>query len=184
MSRVAVFGGSFNPPHVAHVLAAAYVLSTQPVDHLIVVPAFTHPFGKALVSYEHRTTMCSLAFADLHRVAVSDIERTMAGESRTLFMLRALRDRHPDWAMRLVVGSDILVESPKWFAWDDVVALAPPIVLGRIGFEVPGAPIPVLPRVASRDVRAAIARGDPPADLLPTHVLEYVRAHALYQDAA
>ena len=86
----------------------------------------TTALGKALAPYEHRTAMCALAFADLRRASVSDIEHTMDGESRTLFMLRALRDRHPDWAMRLVVGSDILVESPKWFAWDDVVSLAPP----------------------------------------------------------
>ncbi len=51
MARVALFGGSFNPPHVAHQMVALYVLETQPVDELWFVPTYAHPFGKALVDY-------------------------------------------------------------------------------------------------------------------------------------
>ena len=57
MARVALFGGSFNPPHVAHQMVALYVLETQPVDELWFVPTYAHPFGKALVDYDHRIAM-------------------------------------------------------------------------------------------------------------------------------
>jgi nicotinate-nucleotide adenylyltransferase len=184
MRRVAVFGGSFNPPHVSHVLAAAYVLATQPVDEVLVVPAFDHPFGKSLVSFEHRFAMCERAFADLRRVAISPIERELGGESRTLYTLQALRKRHPDWALRLVVGSDILNEQHKWFAWGEVVALAPLIVLGRAGHTAEGAPAPVLPDVASREIRVALARGEEPTAWVPQSVLAYVREHGLYREGA
>src|SRR5579872_1448859 len=55
---VAVFGGSFNPPHVAHVLACALLLSVQQVDRVLVVPTFRHPFAKSLAAFEERLRMC------------------------------------------------------------------------------------------------------------------------------
>lgn len=181
MTRVAIFGGSFNPPHVAHVLAAAYVLATQDVDRLLVIPTFEHPFGKSLASFEHRLAMCERAFADLRRVEVSDIERQLGGESKTLLVLQALAQRNPEWKMRLVVGSDILNESHQWFAWERVVALAPPIVLGRMGHPAPGAPSPLLPQIASRDLRAMIAKGQDVGALVAKSVRAYIDEHGLYR---
>lgn len=180
MSTVAVFGGSFNPPHVAHVLAGAYVLSTFEVDQLLIVPAWSHPLGKNLAPFEHRVELCKLAFRDLQRTSTDPLERDL-GESRTLLVLRALRERHPDWKLRLVIGSDILAETHKWFAWDEVVALAPPILLGRAGHPHPEAPLCVLPEVASRDVRSNLARGEDVHALLPREVLNYIREHKLYE---
>ncbi len=181
MTRVAVFGGSFNPPHVSHVLAAAYVLATQEVDQLLVVPAFDHPFGKSLAKFEHRFAMCQRAFADLRRVEVSDVERQLGAESKTLYTLEALAKQHPDWSLRLVVGGDILNESHKWFAWDRVVALAPPIVLGRAGHPAPGAPAPLLPEVASRELRASLAKGEDVGAFVARSVREYIAEHGLYR---
>ncbi|MEI8258646.1 MAG: nicotinate (nicotinamide) nucleotide adenylyltransferase [Deltaproteobacteria bacterium] len=180
---MAVFGGSFDPPHVSHVLCAAYVLATQPVDALLVVPTYAHPFGKKMAAYEHRIAMCERAFADLRRVEVSDIEREIGGESKTLFTLRALQERHADWSLRFVVGSDILAEQNKWYAWDSVVALAPLIVLGRAGFPHPDAGPAVIPEAASRDVRSALASGEDVSTTVPARVLEYVREHGLYRAA-
>lgn len=178
-----VFGGSFNPPHVGHVLAAAYVLATEPVDRLIVVPAYDHPFGKALAPFAHRRAMCEAAFRDLARVEVSSIEQEMGATSRTLYTLRELTARHPGCRLRLVIGADILHEKDKWFGWDEIERLAPPVVLGRIGFPHERAPVPVLPEVASREVRAMIARGDDVGAMVPRAVLAYARAHGLYAGA-
>ena len=112
--RVAVYGGSFNPPHVGHVLAAAYALSALPVDEVVVVPCFVHPFSKELVPFEDRLTLCELAMGWLPNVTVSRVEQELGGESRTLHTLEHLQRQHPDWAMRLLVGADILADTPKW----------------------------------------------------------------------
>ncbi|HEX3769227.1 MAG TPA: nicotinate-nicotinamide nucleotide adenylyltransferase, partial [Polyangiaceae bacterium] len=162
MTRVAVFGGSFNPPHVAHVLACALVRSTEDVDAVLVVPTFQHPFAKMLAPFDDRVTMCELAMGWLPGVSVSRVEAELGGESRTLRTLETLSRQHPDWALRLVIGADILSEAPRWFGFDAIVKLAPPIVLGRRG--VPGErgerhPPALLPEVSSTQVRAAIARG-------------------------
>jgi nicotinate-nucleotide adenylyltransferase len=178
--NVGIYGGSFNPPHIAHVLAVSYVLATQDLARVLVVPTFAHPLGKPLTPFAHRVEMCSRSFRDLRRVEVSEIESQLGETSRTLYTLRALQARNPDWSMRLIVGADILEERDRWFGWDEVVRLAPPIILGRQGFEHPEAPFPLLPAVASRDLRARIARGDDVSALVPREALAYAREHGLY----
>lgn len=182
---VAIFGGSFNPPHLAHVLAATVVLATEDVHEVLVVPTFHHPFGKTLAPFDDRMTMCELAMGWIPGVRVSRVEEELGGESRTLRTLEHLAVLHPDWHLRLVMGADLLVESPKWFGFDRIVELAPPIVLGRAGVEVPGAPPAVLPDVSSTDVRAKCAAGDFSAlrSLVPRTVLAHIRARALYNSA-
>jgi nicotinate-nucleotide adenylyltransferase len=179
---VAVFGGSFNPPHVAHVLACAYVLSTQELDRLLVLPTYQHPFAKALAPFEDRVAMCEKAMGWMPRVEVSRVEAELGGESRTLRTLEHLRDLHPDWTMRLVMGADLIVESPKWYGFDAIKKLAPPLVLGRAGVSFEGAPAPVLPAISSTFVRERLAAKDfaALAELVPRDVLAHIQARGLY----
>lgn len=180
--KVAVFGGSFNPPHVAHVLACALVLSLEEVDRLLVVPAYKHPFAKALASFDDRVAMCELAMAWMPGVEVSRVEEELGGESRTLRTLHHLAQTHPEWELRLIIGADVLAEAPRWFGFEAIEKLAPPIVLGRAGTTLPGAGPALLPDVSSTQVRADIARGawSEVAHLVPRAVLAHVRAKGLY----
>lgn len=188
MSRpraIAIFGGSFDPPHVAHVLAVAYVVSTANVDEVRVVPTFQHPFAKPLSPFDHRVAMCERAFEWMAGVVVDPIERELGGESRTLRTVEALRERHADATFRLIMGADLLAESHKWFAFDEITALAPPIVLGRHGVDAPDAPPAILPDVSSTHVREAIRDehwGELEA-IVPRGVLAYIREHRLFSGA-
>jgi len=180
--NVAVFGGSFNPPHVAHVMACALVRALHDVERVVVVPTFRHPFAKALAPYDDRVAMCDLAMSGLRDVEISRIEEELGGESRTLRTLEQLAARHGDWQMRLVIGADILAEVPKWFGFDAIARLAPPIVLGRAGVEAPDAGPALLPEVSSTRVREALGAGawDEVAALVPRRVLAYIRSKGLY----
>ncbi len=178
--NVGFYGGSFNPPHVAHVLAVSYVLATQPLDKVLVVPCFGHPLGKTLAPFEHRRALCEAAFAHLRGVEVSSIEQDLGKTSLTVETLRRLRASNPDWNLRLIVGSDILEEQDRWFGWDEIVRLAPLLVLGRLGRPHPGAPPAVLPEVSSSDVRARLAAGEDVSQLLPRGVRAYIAEHGLY----
>lgn len=182
---VAVFGGSFNPPHVAHVMAVAYVLSTYEIDKFLVLPTFQHPFAKTLASFEDRLAMCDKAMAWMPKVEVSRVEEELGGESRTLRTLEHLRKKHPDWSMRLVMGADLIVESPKWFGFEEIKKLAPPLVLGRVGVSFDGSPVPVLPAISSTFVRERLAAKDFAAvqEIVPREVIAHVRAHGLYGSA-
>jgi nicotinate-nucleotide adenylyltransferase len=179
---VAIFGGSFNPPHMAHVLVVATVLARFDVTKILVVPTFQHPFAKALASYDDRVAMCERAMAWMPRTEVSRVEQELGGESRTLRTLEHLAAANPSWKMRFVMGADLMVESSKWFGFDRITELAPPIVLGRVGVTYEGAPMPILPAISSTEVRAKIAEGRfaELEEVVPKDVLAYVRARGLY----
>lgn len=183
--RVGVFGGSFNPPHIAHALAVVYALEVAPIDEVLIVPVYRHPFSKELAPFEDRLAMCDACMGWIPRTKISTVERELGGESLTLRTLTKLQQDHPDWAMRLIVGADVLADLPKWHRFDKIAEIAPPIVLGRAGITGEGAPFPVLPRVSSTEVREALGRGDHEAvrHLLPARVLAYIEEHGLYRKA-
>ncbi len=182
--RVALFGGSFNPPHVAHQLAALYVLETQPIDELWVIPCFLHPFEKALERFEDRFRMCELMAEPLGaRVRVSDVERRLGGESRTLNTVRTLQSEHPGTEFHVVIGSDLVEETGRWFGAEELRRRTSFIVVGRTGFAGPegwdAAPVS-LPPVSSTEVRERLRTGKPIDPLVPRRVLDYVRERGLY----
>ncbi len=185
--EVAFFGGSFNPPHVSHVLAAAYLRAVIGFERVLVVPVYAHAFDKPLTSYEHRVRMCELAMRSIEGVEVSQIERDLEVPSLTLRTLQAVVRARPGVRLRLVIGADLLSETGKWHAFDEVRRIAPPFVLGRAGFEPAGAPPPVLPEISSTRVRELLAdRQDPERRrelslYVPAPVLDYIDEHDLYR---
>jgi nicotinate-nucleotide adenylyltransferase len=178
---LAVFGGSFNPPHVAHQMACLVVLETQTVDRILMVPTYRHPFGKSLAPFTDRVEMCRSAVALFGGlVEVSTIESELGEEeNRTYHTLRALAAREPGAQLRLVVGTDVLAERDSWYRWDDVVAMAPLIVVGREGAGTGHAFS--LPDISSTEVRARLARGDSADPLVPRSVLDYIAERGLYR---
>ena len=180
-ATVGIFGGSFNPPHLAHVLAASWVLATQPLDHILVVPTYQHPFMKPLAPYADRLNMCTAAMEHLPAVQVSSIERDLK-ESRTLPILEHLQTLHPNWTLRLIIGADILLESHEWFGFDQIRALAPPIVLGRARTTLPQPTPTLLPDLSSTEIRSKIAakKWEDLKNLVPRAVLHYIQTHQLY----
>ncbi len=181
--RVAILGGSFNPPHVAHLMAAYWTLATQDVREVWLLPSWRHPFGKALAPFEDRVAMCELAARALRGVSVCTAERELAHDplvGKTARTLEHLVERHPTHDFALVIGADILPDTPKWWRWDRVQELARIVVVGREGYPpVPGAPS--LPAVSSTEVRARIARGEDVSGLVPRKVREYIDEKGLYR---
>jgi nicotinate-nucleotide adenylyltransferase len=181
--RFGILGGSFDPPHLGHVLLASYALASCELDELLVVPVYQHALGKDLsVPFEHRLRMCELAFADLRRLTVSPLERELGGTSRTLRLIEALERQHGDASFRLVLGADILHEVARWQAFDEIQRRAPLFVAGRAGtaHDDVDERTPVLPNVSSTELRALLSRGEDPGPWLPRRVHEYVRQHGLY----
>jgi nicotinate-nucleotide adenylyltransferase len=184
MRQTAILGGSFNPPHVAHVMAAYWTLATQGVSEVWMLPSYRHPFGKALAPFEDRVRMCELAAAPLRGLHVCTAEADLADDplvGKTARTLEYLVERHPDRRFTLVVGADIVGDTPKWYRFDRVRELARVIVVGRAG-EAAFADGPALPDVSSTEVRERLRRGEDVSALVPTRVLEYVRERGLYRE--
>jgi len=177
--EVALFGGSFDPPHVGHLLASLYVLATEPVDELWLLPVYEHAFGKPLSPWEHRLEMCRRAAALLgERVRICEVERELGGVSRTVHTLRHLRARHPETRFALVIGTDVVAELPSWYEAGSLEGLVRLIVVARAGYEHTDAV--VLPEVSSTEIRSRLHAGRACSHLVPRAVLEYAREHGLY----
>ena len=187
--RVALFGGSFNPPHVGHQLLALYVLETAGVDELWFVPAFQHPFHKALETFEDRRAMCERAVEALGpRARVSDVEARLGGASLTLRTVQRLMQDHPGHAFSLVIGSDLVAETASWHGITELRRLVPFIVVQRGGH--PSAPdddrgagtaaAVTMPEISSSEIRAALAAGRPMNRWISGRVLDYIAERGLY----
>ncbi|HWJ56125.1 MAG TPA: nicotinate (nicotinamide) nucleotide adenylyltransferase [Vicinamibacterales bacterium] len=182
--RVALFGGSFNPPHVAHQMVALYVLETAPVDEVWFVPAYEHAFGKPLAPFADRLSMCELAAAALRpRVRVSAVEGEIGGRSLTLRTVRRLSELHPEHTFSLVIGSDLQGDIASWYGGDELQRTVPFIVVGRPGSPSPPGGVSI-PDVSSSAVRAALAAGKSVDELVPRAVLDYIVRKGLYQGLA
>ena len=186
-----MYGGSFDPPHVAHQQAVRLVVNLGEIDRVVVLPVFEHAFDKSLASFEHRVRMCELCMLELPNVEVSRLESTLKRPNYTLNTLEAMLAAHPEYRLRLVVGADVLQDAGKWHRFDDVIALAPLLPLGRVGVSHEGAPAAVLPNVSSTEIRSELA-GRATAELRPDlrarlswalapAVLDYIEAHDLYR---
>jgi nicotinate-nucleotide adenylyltransferase len=186
IERIGLYGGSFNPPHMAHVLVAAWALATGEVSQIWVIPTGGHPFGKRLAPFEDRLEMCRRAFGFLgERVQILDIER----EPRVHYSIETLRElqrRHPRLGWRWVMGSDTLEDAPQWREFDELMRLAPPLIIPRQGYENAqdaDSKEFALPNISSTLLRRRLAEG--PAEgldeLIPGPVLEWIRQKSLYQ---
>lgn len=179
--QVALLGGSFNPPHVGHLLAAHYVRATQDVDEVWLMPTFVHPFRKPTVDFEHRVHMCERMCQDAAGwMKTSRVESEVGKDGRTVDTLDFLQARHPEHRFSLIIGSDILKDLPHWKDFDRIQRMARVVVLYRAGYPADGTVGPPLAIVSSTDIRERLSRGELPSDLVPRRVLDYAREHQLY----
>lgn len=161
-------------------MAAVYVHSTRAVDAVWLLPAFNHPFGKALAPFEDRVAMCQLLADECGPwLQVSRAEAEVGGEGRTIELLEWLVPRHPDTRFEFIIGSDILADLPKWKAWDRVQAMVDVVVLHRAGYPDASAIGPPLAEVSSTEIRRALALGQRPEALVPRRVLDYLTSRKL-----
>lgn len=184
---IGLYGGSFNPPHLAHVLVAAWALAEGGLDRLWVIPTGGHPFGKPLAPFEDRLEMCRRAFVIFGpRVEVVEIEREERVHYSVETLERLMRE-HPAFRWRWVMGSDALAEADQWRRFDDLARLAPLMIIPRQGHLTGPAAAQydfALPDLSSTWLRGRLAQGafGKLTGLVPGSVLEWIQLRGLYRD--
>ncbi len=164
---VGVFGGSFDPPHLGHVMLVSLLQAQGQLDRVVVAPVFDHPLAKGTKTpFAKRLAWTRAAMRHHGSFAeVTDLERELAGAdpevpSFSLRLLEAVAARNPGAQVRLVIGSDIVRrgETRRWHRWDEIEARFSPLIVPRSGYA--DAIDCALPEVSSSDVRTAAVRGD------------------------
>lgn len=186
--RVGIFGGTFNPPHLGHLLIAERARESAELRKIIFVPAFQppHKIGRAIISPRHRLEMTKLAVKGNKYFEVSDIEIRQAGISYTVQTLRTLRTILPGKEFFLILGSDSLAEYDGWREPGEIRAMAELLVYSRGNDSSRLLPQGVEPirgpviEISSTDIRGRVARGESIRYLVPASVETYIKKHSLY----
>jgi len=199
--RIGLFGGSFNPVHVGHLVVAQDVLEQMGLHRVIFLPAAQppHKMAQPLAPASVRLEMLRLATADDSRFEVSSDEIDRGGVSYTVDTLRRFRDRYPDAALYFLIGGDTLLELHTWREIGAVLELAEIVTVGRPGISLDSInaktlklPDPWPARLAanivaghrmeisSTDIRNRCVRGWSIRYLVPAAVERYIVSHRIY----
>lgn len=192
--RLGVMGGTFDPIHHGHLVAASEVASAFHLDEVVFVPT-GQPWqksGTAVSSAEDRYLMTVIATAENPQFSVSRIDIDRGGATYTVDTLRELRDQHPDADLFFITGADALAQILSWRDAEELFALAhfigctrPGHTLSDAGLPAGGVSLVEVPALAisSTDCRQRVAKGEPVWYLVPDGVVRYIDKRALYLDA-
>lgn len=190
--RVGLFGGSFNPPHVAHLMIAETIREQFALDRILWIPAYQPPHKAAavLASPEHRLNMTRLATADNPYFTVSALEIERQGTSFTFDTICALQADAPDTSFYFLLGGDSLHGFPSWHRPYDILARVPLIVYHRPGASptlpdglpherIHFAEAPLI-ELSSKDIRQRVYAGQSIRYRVVDAVQAYIHEHRLY----
>jgi nicotinate-nucleotide adenylyltransferase len=194
---VGILGGTFNPPHLGHLVCAQEAYRELELERVILIPASIPPHKPVEdePGAEHRLELCRLAVQDDERFEVADLELRRDGPSYTVDTLEVLKSEAPNTELFLILGGDIAAGLPSWHRVQRVLELATPAIAKRRGTArtaveealgaVPGgdqARFFEMPRmgVSSTMIRRRVAAGQPIRYLVPDRVVEYIQRHDLY----
>ena len=201
MASVGILGGTFNPPHIAHLVCAQEARAQLGLDRVVLMPVHTPPHKEALgdPGPEVRLAMCAAAAAGDAGLEVSRLEVDRGGSSWTVDTLRALHADAPEDELTFVVGGDQAQALPAWRDPEEVLRLAVLAVAEREGIVredvrtrlsglVPPGRLAFfdMPRldVSSSDVRRRVAAGAPIRHLVPDAVVAVIAQRGLYRSGA
>jgi len=182
--KTAIFGGTFDPIHCAHLEMARRAADQFGLDRVLIIPAGNPPHKHADTPYEHRYCMVELACAADPRFVASRLEE---GKQKSYSIDTIERVQAANGEVFFIIGADAFAEIETWHRWRDVISAVAFIVAARPGHQIvspPGARVHRLETlelpVSSSDIRDALARGETPSELPPA-VADYIRDNGLYR---
>lgn len=191
--RLGLFGGTFDPPHVGHLVTAVNVRYALDLDTVVLMVAnvpWQKQGSRAITPAEDRFAMVEAAVVDVPGLEAGRLEIDRGGSSYTADTLAAMAEAYPDADLYTVVGDDAAAGITTWERYDEVAARSALVVVDR-----PGAPVELPPgfdwlrvevprlEVSSTDLRARVRDGRPLDYLVTEPVLRLVRDRGLYQEA-
>ena len=192
--RIGIMGGTFDPIHNGHLVAASEVAYRFQLDQVVFVPT-GQPWQKAgrdVTAAEHRYLMTMVATASNPRFTVSRVDIDREGPTYTIDTLRDLRELFPDAELYFITGADSLASIMSWHDWEVMLEMANFVGVTRPGYELSKDMLPLgsqtgielieIPAMAisSTDCRKRAGEGEPVWYLVPDGVVQYIAKNNLY----
>lgn len=191
--RLGVMGGTFDPIHHGHLVAASEVAARLGLDQVIFVPTGEPPQKPNVTNSEDRYLMTVIATASNPRFNVSRVDIDRDGPTYTVDTLKDIQTEYPDAELFFISGADAIAQILSWKDFDKLWQSATFVAVSRPGHTMqlpelaPAGAIEVLEvpalSISSTDVRRRAANGDPVWYLVPDGVVQYINKHKLYRGA-
>jgi nicotinate-nucleotide adenylyltransferase len=200
--KIGLFGGTFSPPHKGHISAARNFALQEELDELLIIPAFLPPHKEISpeVTADARLQMCEIAFKDIERARVCDLEIKRQGKSYTYLTLSELSEKHKNARFVLLCGTDMILSFDTWYRFEDIFKMADIVYMRReedegVSLQLKekiaqyrekyGAKIRELKgdvlEISSTQLRLSILNGENTSDFLTRETEEYIRKWNLYR---
>lgn len=198
MRKIGILGGTFDPPHIGHLVLAQYAVSALDLECVYFVPAADPPHKSQLrYEIEHRLPMLELAIAGNERFVISRVDIDRPGPHYTVDMVRILQTQQPDVEFYFLMGGDSLHFLPTWNQPMELIASVKMAVVARLGSDIyedllslPGLKEKVtvidspLLGFSSTEIAVRLEAGKSVRYLVPDAVLSYIEEHRLYRHDA
>ena len=189
MARLGIFGGTFDPIHNGHLLAAEAVASQCALDAILFTPTGDSYQKESVTSADHRVAMVELAIQDHPKFHLETCDIDRGGATFTIDTLQDIKRKHPSSELFFILGTDALANIDSWRDSEKLPSLAKFIVVTRPGFAVelptwPKGSVEVLEidalNLSSTEIRQKIESGHNANDLVPKAVAGYISSNGLY----
>lgn len=187
--KIGVLGGTFNPPHLGHLIIADQVRDQLGLEKIIFLPSANPPHakGKTTIDAKHRVRMVEKAIELESQFELDFTEINRGGKSFTFDTIKSLTEQNPDIEYYFIIGADMVEDLPSWYKIDELVNLVQIVAVNRPQYSVETAfplifiDVPNI-EISSSTIRQKISDQCSVKFLLPDKVLEYIEAEGLYHD--
>ncbi|GGA68891.1 nicotinate-nucleotide adenylyltransferase [Ornithinibacillus halotolerans] len=187
MKRIGILGGTFDPPHIGHLIIAEEVNQALDLDEIWFIPTYEPPHkGRASVSVENRIEMLKLAIADNESFKLNTIEVDREGKSYTYDTMLLLTNKYPDSEFYFIIGADMVEYLPNWYKIDELMKLVTFIGVKRSGYSlnttypIREVEIPMVD-ISSSLIRKRQKEKGTIQYLVPKSVYTYIKEHSFYE---
>ena len=198
MRRLGILGGTFDPPHIGHLVLGEYAAEALDFEKVLFVPAADPPHKTDVRKspVEHRLAMLQIALADNPRFAISQVDIDRPGPHYSLDTVKIIQQQNPDAELYFVMGGDSLRDLPTWYAPEKLIEHCRLAVMERPGVNAyPAMHEAILPdlaarvtmidapvlEIASSEIVPRLQQGRSARYLVPDGVLRYIHEHGLYR---
>lgn len=191
--RIGLLGGTFDPVHYGHLMAAEQAREQCELEQVWFLPASVPPHknGQTVTDADHRLHMVELAINGHPHFRVSRVEFSRSGRSYTVDTMAALREHYPEHAFYFIIGADMVADLPNWYQFERLAKETAFIGLARPGYErvqladpiarcVQYAEMPLID-ISATDIRERVKAGQSIRYFVPERVRNYIREHHLYE---